>query len=405
MKQLFLMAVRDLNRNRRRSLFSALALAIGLALLLFMAGVVSGEMATSLDSSIALQSGHLQIRTKDYNEGRTSLAFEDLVENPTDLAVKISQLAPVLSVTPRLFATGIASIGDRSIGLRIMGIDPAADANTPLRKELTGAFVTADDREGIVIGQALADKIKLKTGDKITLLVNTSSGDIDQQAFFIRGIYNTHIPGYDEVTVLMPLAKAQAITRAENHASVLFVMLKDKNDSNAAAAALQSGQYEVKTWQQLNELTLSYNDLANAFMYVIYLIVLAITATVIVNTLLMAVFERTREIGVLSAVGMRSSRIMVMFLIESALLTMGGIVIGLVIGGVLTVWATYAGIYLGNFGTTGILIGETIYARLSLQDAITLTVMALVVSLIASLYPARIAANMEPVLALHGGKA
>ena len=132
-------AVQNTLRNRRRSLFSALALAIGLALLLFMAGVVSGEMATSLDSSIALQSGHLQIRTKDYNEGRTSLAFEDLVENPTDLAVKISQLAPVLSVTPRLFATGIASIGDRSIGLRIMGIDPAADANAPLRKELTAA--------------------------------------------------------------------------------------------------------------------------------------------------------------------------------------------------------------------------------------------------------------------------
>jgi len=404
MKQLLIMALRDLGRNRRRSLFSALALGIGLSLLLLMAGVVNGEMEGALDSAIALQSGHLQVRSKSYNEDKTSLAFEDLVENPADLAVKIAQLPPVQVVTPRLFASGIAAVGDRSVGLRIMGIDPPSSANDPFRKVLDGAFITADDREGVLIGQALADKIKIETGDRLTLLVNTSNGDVDQQAFVIRGIFNTHTPGFDENTVLMPIVKAQAITRAANHASILFILLKDKEQTGAVATALQSNQYDVKTWLQLNELALQTEQLANGFMYVLYLIVLAITATVIVNTLVMAVFERTREIGVLLAIGMRSGRIMTMFLVESAFLTIGGIIIGLMLGGLMVLWATQFGFHIGNIGATGLLIGDIIYAHLTLNDAVTLTVLTLIVSLIASLYPATLASRMEPVEALHGGR-
>ena len=401
MKQLLTMALRDLGRNRRRSLFSALALGIGLALLLLMAGVVNGEMEGALNSAITLQSGHLQVRSKTYTEDKTSLAFEDLVENPGDLAARIGQLPPVAVVTPRLFASGIAAVGDRSVGLRIVGIDPASPANDPFRKGLVGAFLAPDDREGVLIGQTLADKIALKTGDSLTLLVNTSNGDVDQQAFVIRGVFNTNTPGFDENTVLMPLAKAQAITRADNHA---FILLKDKEQTGAVAAALTSNQYDVKTWLQLNDVAVQTEQLANGFMYVLYLIVLAITATVIVNTLVMAVFERTREIGVLSAIGMRSSRIMTMFLVESGFLTIGGIVIGLVLGGLMVLWATVFGFHIGNIGATGLLISDTIHAHLTLSDTVMLTALTLIISLIASLYPATLASRMEPVEALHGGR-
>ncbi len=405
MKQMIMIALRDLSRNRRRSFFSALALGIGVALLLLMAGVVSGEMDIALDSAIQLQSGHLQVRVKGYNEDRTSLAYEDLVEAPDQLAAQIAQMAPVLAATPRLFATGIAAVGDRSVGLLVVGIDPASVANKPFRDGLiAGSFISADDREGVMIGQTLAEKIKVKAGDHLTLLVNTSNGDVDQQSFVIRGIYTTHTPGFDENTVFIPLAKAQAITRTENHASILFVLLKDKEQTNAVVSALQSSQYEVRTWQQMNQLILETGSLSSAFMVVLYIIVLAITATVVVNTMVMAVFERTREIGILAAVGMRSGRIMNMFLVESTILTLGGIALGLVMGGLMTLYATNVGFYIGNYGATGILIGETIYARLTLADTVTLTVVALIISLIASLYPARIAANMEPVEALRGGK-
>ena len=133
-------------------------------------------------------------------------------------------------------------------------------------------------------------------------------------------------------------------------------------------------------------------------MIVLYLIVLAITATVIVNTLIMAVFERTREIGILSAIGMKGGRIMAMFFAESSLLAVGGIIMGLILGGLLVAYASYQSAFIiGNMGMTGIMIGERIYAYLTLNDAITLTITAFIITLLAALYPALLAARMEPV--------
>jgi len=405
MIQLYKMAYRDLGRNRRRSFFSALALAMGLALLLLIASVVEGEMRGAMESNIRLNSGHLQVRAASYNEDKTSLKWEDLIENPGEMAAEIVALEPVKVATPRLFASGIISSNDNTVGVRIIGIDPASEANAPFREGMiSGDFLTADDRQGILLGQPLAEKLNLKAGDTVQLLANTSNGDVDEQPFAVRGVYSTHIPGFDENTVFMPLLKAQAITKTENHASALFILLKDRADAAAVAAALPTSQYQVKTWEQMNELIVQFEQFASAYMKLIYLIILAITATVIVNTLIMSVYERTREIGILAAIGMKGSRIMAMFFAESSLLAVGGILMGLVIGGVLVYYATNTGFYFGNLGITGIMIGERIYASLTLSDMITLTILTFIVALLAALYPALLAARMEPVEALHSGQ-
>jgi ABC-type lipoprotein release transport system permease subunit len=202
----------------------------------------------------------------------------------------------------------------------------------------------------------------------------------------------------------MPLAKAQAITQAVNHASVIFVLLKDRDQADAVASAIKSSQYQVKTWQQMNTLLVEIEQMSGIYMDFLYLIILAITATVIINTLIMSVFERTREIGILAAIGMRSSSIMAMFFAESGLLGVGGIAIGLLLGAILVFPASKYGFYIGNMGATGITLGSRIYAYLLPGDAISLTVLTFIVTLLAALYPAILAAHMEPVDALRGGK-
>jgi ABC-type lipoprotein release transport system permease subunit len=405
MKHLIRMAIRDLGRNRRRSFFSALALGMGLALLLLMAAVIEGEIRGSMASTIRLESGHLQVRAKSYDEDKTSLAWDDLIENPFAIAAQIASLEPVKVATPRLFASGIVAVSDVTMGVRLIGIDPSSDANAPYREGLTsGEFLTTDDRGGLLIGKTLADRLRLQSGDTINLLVNTSNGDVDEQPFTIRGIYSTRTPSYDERTVFMPLSKAQTFTQTEDHASTIFVLLNEREQTEAVVSALQTQQYQVLTFAQMNELLVMADEYANAVMIVLYLIILGITATVIINTLIMAVFERTREIGILSAIGMRGGRIMAMFFAESGLLAVGGIVIGLVLGGAMVFYATKYGIYIGDMGVTGIIIGERIYAYLTLSDTINLTITAFVVTLLAALYPARLAARMEPVEALRGGQ-
>jgi ABC-type lipoprotein release transport system permease subunit len=137
-------------------------------------------------------------------------------------------------------------------------------------------------------------------------------------------------------------------------------------------------------------------------MLILYLIVLGITATVVTNTLVMAVFERTREIGILAAIGMKGRGIMAQFLAEAALLATGGVIGGLIIGGAIVAYFTINGIYIGDYGISGILMEDRIYAHLTMNDTLNLAILTYIITLIASLYPARLAARMEPVEALHG---
>lgn len=405
MIQLLRMAFRDLGRNRRRSFFSSLAVGMGLTLLLLMAAFIRGEMSSTMDSTIRLQSGHLQVRANTYDETKTSLKWEDLVENPDQVTAEIAGLSPVKVATPRLFASGIVSVRDETAGVRVIGIDPASLANAPYREGLvSGDFLTADDREGLLIGQPLANKLDIKVGDQIDLSVNTSNGGVNEQLFTVRGIYSTQTYGFDSVILFLSLAKAQAITQTENHASTIFILLNDKSQTEAVAAALKSSSYQVLTWTKMNELILQTESLSNSYMSLFYLIVLAVTSTVIVNTLVMAVFERTREIGILSAIGMKGRRIMALFLAESTMLAVGGILIGLVLGNLVVAYFTRYGFYIGNMGLTGLLIGNTIYTDLALQDVIKLTVIAFIITLLAGLYPAIMAARMEPVEALRAGQ-
>ena len=403
MAQTFKLAFRNLGRNKSRSLLSALAVGIGMALLLLMVSVLEGEMSGALQNTIRLQSGHLQVRPASFEEGKISLKWEDLIENPDQVAQRIKSISQVTVATPRLIASSILTVKEESKGVQILGIDPDSPANQPFRDGmLSGEFIQADDREGILVGNVLADKLKLKVNDKVNLLVTTSNGDVIEQLFTIRGIFTTRTPGYDESTIFMPLAKAQAITATENHASTIFVLLQNSDQADAVAQALKSNNYQILTWRDQNVFITQFEDYANAFFIVIYLIVLGITATVVTNTLVMAVFERTREIGILAAIGMKGRGIMAQFLAEAALLATGGVIGGLLIGGALVAYFTVNGIYIGDYGITGVLFEDRIYAHLTLQNTINLAIVTYVITLIASLYPARLAARLEPVEALHG---
>ncbi len=405
MFQLFKMAFRDLGRNKRRTALSALAVSVGMGLLLLMSSVLVGEMQGALRNTIKLFSGHVQIRGLNYDENKISLKWDDLIENPQALADSVKgQVPQIVDATPRLVASGIATHGENSRGVQIVGIDPDAAANQVYREGLiAGDFLNADDREGILVGKPLAEKLGLEVGGQVNLLVNTSNGDLVEQMFTIRGIYTTNTFGYDENNIFLPLAKAQTITGAEDRASLIFIVLQDKEQADSVAAALQSPNYTVVTWRDMNAMIVQVEDFANAYMTIFYLIVLGITATVVSNTLVMSVFERTREIGILAAIGMKGRRILAQFLTEAALIATLGVIGGLILGGALSLYFARYGLPLdvSQYGL-GILINDRLYTQLTLDNVIYLTFVTYVVTLVASFAPARMASRMEPVDALHG---
>jgi ABC-type lipoprotein release transport system permease subunit len=406
MIQLFKMAFRDLGRNRRRTFFSALAVGVGLMLLVLMASVINGEMGGAIETAIHLQSGHIQVRSANYNENKNSLKWEDLVANPDQLASQIAALPQVAAATPRLFASGFLATGNETAGVSVYGIDPASAANDPYRNGLlSGSFLTADDSSGLLVGQPAAVRLHLNAGDNVSLSVNTANGNVEEQTFTIRGIFSTGTFGFDNSTILLPLAKAQAITQTENHASTIFVLLKDTSATDSVVAALKgSTGLKVLTWRDLNPLVLQWESLAQSYIALFYLIILAIAASVIINTLIMSVYERTREIGILSAIGMRGSRIMGLFLAESTLLAIGGVIFGVILGALAVYLFNIHGFYIGNMGLSGLLVSDTIRAKPILNDFINLSVVTFIVTILAGLYPAIMASRMQPVEALRAEK-
>jgi ABC-type lipoprotein release transport system permease subunit len=405
MIQILKMAFRDLGRNRRRSFFSALAVGAGLALLILMASVIEGEMGSAIESAIQLQSGHIQIRAATYDENKSSLKWQDLVADPDKIAGQIAALDQVKTATPRLYASGFLSSGTQSASARITGIDPLSAASDPYRKGvISGEYLSPDDREAILIGKPMAEKLSLNVGDRVGLSLNTADGDVQDQTFIVKGIYTTNTYGFDSATVFLPLAKAQAITRTENHASTIFVLLNDTALTDSVVSALNVSNLEIKTWRDLNALFVEYETMAESYIGIFYMIILAISASVIINTLIMSVYERTREIGILSAIGMRGNRIMMLFLAESSMLAIGGVLMGLVIGVLGTLYFNVNGFYIGNMGLSGIMITDTIYAKLTMDNLINLTIMTFVVTILSGLYPAVMASRMQPVAALRAEK-
>lgn len=403
-RKLWVIAYRDLLRNRRRSLLTMLAVALGLALLIVLNGYIAGVLEDSLQNSIRLQTGHVQLRAQSYTEEKVSLQWQDLLDQPEDLATRASALPAVQAAAPVLWATGMLNTIDEASGVRVYGIDTTSALYTPIQNGIiAGAYLAADDRNGILIGQNLANSLGVGIDQKVSLTIVDADGAPIEGIFTVRGLFSTGIPSYDDSALFMPLDKAQAFTRTERHASAIMMLLHQQVDADAVAATLATPGITALTWRDLNAILLQTMTTGMSFYIILDAIVMLIVAVLIANTLLMAVFERIREMGILAALGMKGSQIRTMFLLEAMILGLVGIAVGLGIGCAGVAYLATAGIPVGDMGKAadGIALGTVLYARFVPGTFAALSGATLIVILLASLYPAWFAARLEPVDALR----
>ncbi len=408
MFKLWRIAIRDLGRNKRRSALTLIAVMMGLALVIALHGFEMGAIQGAVETNIRVQTGHVQVRGESYDADKVSLKWEDLLEEPLGLAAQAQMRAEVRAATPVLWASGILGTVEESVGVRVFGIDPPSEMAAPFREGLVaGEFLAPDDRGGVLISQRLANNLGLAAGDDVSLLINTSGEQPDEATFTIRGLYDTGLPAFDEATIFLPLAKAQAFTRVGERASAVVVLLHEQEDAAAVAAALHAPGSDVLTWRDLNQLLVEGMESAMGMLYMMYLIVMAIIAVVVANTLLMSVFERTREMGILAALGMKGRQIMTMFIIESATLGAIGVILGVLLGSLGVYYLATEGVYLGgdidmaDMVSADIAYAETMYARFQWADTAVLSAVCWIIMLLASLYPAWFATRKEPIDALR----
>jgi ABC-type lipoprotein release transport system permease subunit len=315
-------------------------------------------------------------------------------------------LSEVKAAAPVLWSSVILNTIDQSAGLQLFGIDITSALYDPIRSSIVaGAWLTSDDRVGILIGRGLADSLGVGVGQKVNLALVNSDGRPDEGTFTIRGLFSTGIPSYDQSAVFMPLDKAQAFTGTSGHASLIMILLNSQDDADKVAAALRGPAVSVLTWSDLNKIFIDLMQTATSFYVILDGIVILIVAVIIVNTLLMSVFERVREMGILAALGMKGGQIRQMFLLEAATLGVIGIAVGLVLGAAGVAYLATTGIPIGDkiaaVAGSNFALRSTMYGRFDASSFISLSLATLIVVLLASLYPAWYAARLEPVDALR----
>ena len=403
--KLWVIAYRDLGRNRRRTGLTLLAVVLGMAVLIMMSGFIAGIFDNMISLSILLQSGHVQIRSENYEMEKPSLKWQDLMENSDELLARAMATDGVTTAAPVLWASGFVNTADELVAVSVTGIDPESGFHDPIREGMVaGEYLEVDDRDGVLIGDKLAKDLGLSAGSKISLLVGTTDGETDGDIFTVRGLFSTGVVSYDAGTVYMPLPKAQAITNAGDRISAVILLTEDAETADPVAVALRGQGLSVVTWKDMNELILVAVEQGSFFYYIIYGIVILIVAVLIANTLLMSVFERTRELGILAALGMKGRQIMTMVLLEAGTLALLGVIVGLILGSLVVWYMSFNGLYIGDDIASmveGFAYPSTFYAKIAPMDFLTLSLAMLGIVILAALYPARFAARLEPVEALH----
>lgn len=407
MTKIIKMAWRNMWRNWRRTAIATVAIVLGVMLLLLMDGMIKGSDQAIFGNAVRLYGGNIQVHAPGYRETARRLPLLPL-ENSELVVDTIDAQPEVVAATKRINTGGLVSSSDGSYPVTITAIEPAKEAPFSLIAEniTQGRFLDPQDGDAVLIGQGLAELIGVQVGDRVTLIGRRLNESMRQRTMTIVGIYSLGLGEAERGTVFINLPTAQTLYNLRGLETEVTVSLSSINVQDQLLSELRSElpTYEVDSWSDLRpeiQQTLQTKSVATS---ILGLIVVLIASIGILNLMLMAVFERTREMGVLAALGMKNRQIMTLFLLEGTFIGFLGAVVGCTLGWILVQSIALVGIDLGyaeGMGEITALMGSRLYPSLPLVDVVTFGVLVVVISALASIYPAWQASRKEPAEALH----
>lgn len=408
---IFSIAWKNVWRNKLRSLIVILSISLGLLGGLFYLGFSNGMVQHQISSSIKTQISNIQLHHPEYlinDEMKYS------IDNPESVINKIKTIGEVKSATYRIKGPAMISSAITGTGVTINGVDPAQEMKvTNLYERIVeGDYFKTKLRDPIVIGKKLADKLKVKIKSKIVITIQDMSGNITYGAFRVVGIYKTENSGFDKTSVfVLKEDLTNLIGFDENKATEIAVALRD-NDSTVVVAKkieelfasdISAKKMEVETWQEIQPALKMLNDMTIQFTMIFVVIILVALSFGIVNTMLMAIMERVRELGMLMAIGMSKLRVFLMIMLETVFLSVTGGVLGVAFSWIAIEVTNKTGIDLSAVAEGLNAWGYSSFVRPTLGVSYYILIVALVfiTAMIASIFPARKALKLKPAEAVR----
>ena len=405
------MAWRNMWRNKRRTLISTVAIILSMILLIFFQAFMDGTDQAIYGNTVRLYGGNVLIHAPGYREKSTRLPMLPVADVDAVLAA-VQKQPNVLAASRRINTGGLVSNRDASQAVNITAIEPEIEAPISLAAEnmVAGRFLAPDDGDSIVIGQALAEHLNVTVGDRVSLLGRRKDQSMRQRSMAVVGIFNLGLGEAEKSLLFMNLAAAQTLYNLRGEVTEVAVILEEigQEDVVIEAIAPEFPNHEVDSIYTLRPEFAEALAIDRVFGLLFGGILLLMGGIGILNLMLMAVFERTREMGVLAAMGMKGRHIMGLFVLEGAFIGLIGAIIGCIFSWLLVMWVGRTGIDFSAYATDieeageiYALMGTVLYPAISAATIIVYGVAAVVVAALAALFPAWQASRREPAESLH----
>lgn len=397
------LAWRNLWRNHRRTIVMVSAITIGVWAMIFMTALMRGMVNEMLRDGIRALPGHVQVHHPDF---RDDPGINNLIDEPDDRITASFDTAGFVAWSSRVRVPAVITSERDSRGVTLFGIDPVREQNiTFVANDMTeGRFLEDADDSGVVIGVALADILETEVGKRIVIMSQDPDNEIADRGFRIVGLFKSKLEAYEKTMVFAGKTTAQKMLKVDGRVNEIVVLGDDYRNIEGVLTRtrdITDGRVEVLPWYELDTYLGSMLDVMDGFVLVWMIVIFLALSFGLVNTLVMAVFERVREIGLMLALGMRPSSILGQIIIESILLLMLGLAFGNALAW-LTIIPLMDGIDISivaegmeMFGASSIL-----YPEMTMNDVVLANIVVLVLGFLASLSPAWRASRYDPIEAI-----
>ena len=401
---LVLISWRNVWRNRGRSLVVIGSLVVGIWALIFMVGFMNSFVISYINGAIKNEISHIQIHHPDF---KTDYDIRFLVPNGAKLADSIAEHELVQAVSPRSIVNGMVSSARKAIGVRIYGIDPELESQVTHHDSLLveGEYFQGIKRNPIVLSKELAEDLSIKLKSKVVLTFQDINQEITAGAFRVVGIIETSSPTLNKGAVFVRRSDLNRIALTPNGVHEIAIFLNTPEDEGIMVSSLaaNSPNLLVESWRTIAPELELFLDMMDSFLWVLLGIIMVALAFGIINSMLMAVLERFKELGMLMAVGMNKIRVFAMIVLETLFLCAVGGPLGLLAGYLTIQLFAETGIDLSMYseGLREFGYDSVLYPFVEAAAYWQIAAGAVLTAFIAALYPAYNAIKLNPAEALH----
>ena len=401
------LAWRNIWRHKRRTVIIVLAMSLTLALMMFYDGLMGGFTDAIYGNAVKVLGGNIQVHAEGYRAQMNSTPLLPLAD-PQAVVSEAEANPLTLAATQRINTGGLLTNREGAFAVGITGVQPEKEMTVNIigQHVTDGRNLTSDDLDNILIGRGLADAMSVQVGDRITLVGRSQHQQMRQRTMTIVGIFDLGMADIEKQTVYISLGEAQSLYDLPGQSTEVAVFLKNLGQEDVVISNMKSNLsgYEIESFEA------NYPDLASAInskggvMNIFSVIIIGIAGVGILNLLLMAVYERTREIGVLGAMGLKPNQISLLFILEGTMIGLVGVATGIVLGLALNGMLMRVGLDFGSMGQVAsymALISDKVYPTLGTEKLLMRASMVAIISALAAVIPAIEAGRREPAEALH----